>query len=160
MQPNKCLNIENKNKKTRVAQFSKANGPKVAHFPQGKHRKWGGENSQPVQAGATYPQVTLNVDHSSLELFQTASSGEWGKGSLLPQGLGPGQRVAVARALELWRTHPPACPQPRSSPISQGPGRPRVERRHSPLTALSASRTTLKLTVSEAGPLNAAITVT
>lgn len=57
----------------RLAQFSKENEPKVAHFLQGKQPKWSGENSQLAQVRAAYPRATPNVYHSSTcFLLQTA----------------------------------------------------------------------------------------
>ena len=142
-----------------MAQLSKANGPKVAHFPQGKQRKWGGENSQPLQAGATYPQVTRHVDHSSLDCSKQPRAGNGGKVHCCLKAWAP----ASGR---LWRGPwsygghiPQPVPGPPAHPPARGPRRPRGEGRHPPLTALSASRTTLRLTVGEAGPLSAAVTV-
>ena len=51
-----------------------------------------------------------------------------GRGSPTPQGLGQGQQVALARALEPCRTQPPACSLgPQSTPAGPRPGK--LERR-------------------------------
>ena len=48
-----------------------------------------------------------------------------GRGSLLPQGLGPAQWAALARAVELCRTHPLSLfPGPCSLPTGPRPGEP------------------------------------
>ena len=68
---------------------------------------------------------------------------------------GPGQWAAVARALELCRTQPSACPRAPPAHLLV----PRMEGLGGPqgghdlhLTATSATRTTARLTVVGAGP--------
>ena len=60
--------------------------PQVAHFPQGKHPKWSGENSQPAQAEVTHP-MTPNVDRSSRHFSSQqlhAMGGQCLSGTALP----------------------------------------------------------------------------
>ena len=80
----------------------------MAHLLQQKQPKRSGENSQPAQAGVTYPQATPNVDHSSGRFSAPNSRVHWGGRPL--SGRVPPSSLEQNELQQLLGTQEGGCP--------------------------------------------------